>query len=437
MGKYRLDRRLGAGASADVWLGRDLVEDRKVALKLIPPSVVEEFGRDDIEYEARLAARLDHPNVLGVRNADWSGAWFLIATDVAQRSLDSYAAARRSVPLALSIIRDCSAGLAYAHSKRVLHRDIKPGNILIFPGRRAKLADFGTARFQYAKTMPLTEVGTLGYMAPEQAYGRPGYSSDVFSLGLTAYQLLTGVLPGWPFAWPLEAHDRFVKRVPKEVQPVLRRALQVHAPKRWATGVAFHEALERAMHRSEERKAKPRRRPSPKRRDTTPFELETRWFRRQYGAQLDLRFDCHACDGPISEAMTYCPWCGANDNSFREVTKQALVCPDCERGVRPEWTACPWCYRGRFEGNGQRPAPDPRAVRKCRKRGCGGQIRRYMRYCPQCKTKVVRPWSEPQLSKCGRCRWPVAPRWRFCPWCGRGQKQALSVSNGRRRSKSR
>jgi len=432
-----MDRRLGTGATADVWLGRDLVEDHKVAIKVIPPRVVDEFGRDDIEYEARLAARLNHPNILGVRNADWSGSNFLIVTDVAQRSLQGYAAARRSVPLALSIIRDCASGLAYAHDKRVLHRDIKPGNILIFPDRRAKLADFGTARFQYAKTMPLTEVGTLGYMAPEQAYGRPSYASDVFSLGLTAYQLLTGVLPGWPFAWPLEAHDRFVKRVPTEVQPVLRKALQVQAPKRWPNAIAFHEALERGIQRNAQRNAKPARKRINRRRETSPFELETRWFRRQYGAQLDLRFDCHACGGPISEAMKHCPWCGTDDNSFREVTKHALVCPDCERGVRPEWTACPWCYAGRFQGNGRRAPPDSRAERSCRKRDCDGQLRPYMRYCPSCKTKVVRPWTEPGLSKCGRCRWPVAPRWRFCAWCGRGQKQALSVSNGRRRAPSR
>ena len=422
LGKYRLDRRLGQGSSAEVWLGRDLVEDRRVAVKVIPPSVVEHFGPDEIEHEARMAARLDHPNVLGIRNADWTkDGHFLIVADVAQRSLDHYQSPRRSVPLALSIVRDAAAGLAHAHGKRVLHRDIKPANILIFPGRHARLADFGTARFAPRSNGIMTEVGTLGYMAPEQAYGKPRYASDVFSLGLTAYQLLTGVLPGWPFAWPLEAHDRFTKRVPKEVQPVIRRAVAVSVAKRWPNGQAFHEALERALTRIEQRElpagnGRPRRPPT---RKPSPFELETRWFRREYGAKLGLRFDCYRCGGPIAECMQHCPWCGSDANSFIEVTRAPMVCPECERGVLPEWKACPWCYDGRFQANGRTPPPDPQATRRCRKAGCSGQLRPFMRYCPQCKTKVKRPWSEPDLPPCPRCRWPSAPRWRFCAWCGR------------------
>jgi serine/threonine-protein kinase len=432
LGKYRLDRRIGEGASADVWLARDLVEGRRVAVKVIPPAVVAEFGADQIEEEARLAAKLDHPNILGIRNADWSDGHFLIVTDVAQRSLDRYVSARRSVPLALSIIRDAAAGLAYAHGRKVLHRDIKPANILIFPGRHAKLADFGTARFAPKKTGLLTEVGTFGYMAPEQAYGRPRYASDVFSLGLTAYQLLTGVLPTWPFEWPFEAHERFAQRVPKEVQPVIRRALEVRVARRWRDGQAFHEALERALQRAEQRELPARNGPTRRApsRKPSPFELETRWFRREFGARLGVLFDCYRCGGPISEAMTHCPWCGTDANSFIEVTRAPMVCPECERGVRPEWRACPWCYKGRFQGNGKTPPPDPRATRRCTKKGCSGQLRPYMRYCPMCKTKVKRVWREPDLPPCPRCRWPTAPRWRFCAWCGRRDAKALKV--GRR-----
>ena len=432
LGKYRLDRRIGQGASADVWLGRDLIEGRRVAIKIIPPSVVDYYGADEIEHEARMVARLDHPNILAIRNADWADDHFLIVTDVAKRSLEGYVSPRRSVPLALSIILDSAAALAHAHSKQVLHRDIKPANILIFDGRRAKLADFGTARFAPKKTGLMTEVGTLAYMAPEQAYGKPRYASDVFSLGLTAYQLLTGVLPTWPFEWPLEANDRFTARVPREVQPVIRRALAIKVSKRWANGQAFHAALERALFKVEQRDLAAKnghpRRARARTRQPTPFELETRWFRREYGTRLGLRCDCYRCGGPIAEAMPHCPWCGTDSNSFIEVTRFPLVCPECERGVRPEWKSCPWCYAGRLQGNGKAPPPDPQATRRCRRKGCSGQLRPFMRYCPVCKTKVKRPWTEPDLTPCKRCRWPTAPRWRYCAWCGRKDSGALQVA---------
>jgi len=139
-----------------------------------------------------------------------------------------------------------------------------------------------------------------------------------------------------------------------------------------------------------------------------------------------MRFACHRCDGPISEAMGVCPWCGSTENSFRHVSDYPLVCPECERGVRPEWTACPWCYRGRLQGNGRTPRPDPRAERRCSRPGCEGQLQPFMRYCPVCKQKPRRPWSHPDLpDRCPRCRWSVSREyWRFCPWCGRREPHA-------------
>jgi hypothetical protein len=255
----------------------------------------------------------------------------------------------------------------------------------------------------------------------------------VFSLGLTAYQLLAGVLPTWPFEWPLEAHDRFVRRVPKEVQPVIRRALEVPVAKRWRDGQAFHEALERALWRAEQRELPARNGPTRRApaRKPSPFELETRWFRREFGARLALRFDCYRCGGPIAESMQHCPWCGTDANSFIEVTRAPLVCPECERGVRPEWRACPWCYKGRFQGNGKQPPPDPRATRRCPKKGCSGQLRPFMRYCPMCKTKVTRAWRVPGLDRCRRCDWPTSDRWRFCPWCARRQREAPRIRPAR------
>jgi hypothetical protein len=292
--------------------------------------------------------------------------------------------------------------------------------VLIFADRRAALADFGVSRFAPGATVTVTDAGTFGYVAPEQAYGRPRLGSDVFSLGLIAYELLAGVLPTWPFEWPPAGHRRFLARVPPALRPVLRKAAVFDPRHRYADAVAFHHALERAFAKLEQ--PRPRRR--RKRRTQaalSPLALQADRFRRRFGAALELRYCCHRCDGPIAEAMQSCPWCGYRENSFREVTRYPLVCPACEHGVRAEWTECPWCHAGHFTGNGRSPRHDPSAARACAARGCNGQLRRFMRYCPLCKRKPGRPWSHPALpDRCSHCRGPVSHGFfRFCPWCGK------------------
>lgn len=436
LGKYRLERRIDRGASAEVWKARDTVEDRVVALKVVHEDAVEEWGRKAIEKEARIVSRLDHPNIVAVRNADWIDGRFIIASDLAVANLATWSRARRSGAVALQIIRDVAAGLAYAHEKRLIHRDVKPENIMIYADGHAALGDFGASRFSKGATRAAynTDAGTLGYMAPEQAYGRVRLASDVFSLGLIAYEVITGVLPMWPFEWPPERFDQFVLKVPEPVRPVLRKAARFDPERRYKDAVELHNALEQAFARAERPKPKqpPRRRLRPA--DPTPLEVHAEAFRRAHGKGLGLRYGCHRCGGPIAEVMQYCPWCGDGDNSFREITNASLVCPDCERGVRPEWNACPWCYSGRFVGNGRKPPRDPQAVRTCSARGCEGQLRPFMRYCPMCKQKPRRVWSHEHLpDRCPRCRWPTSHAFlRFCPWCGRREPRAGAFRARRR-----
>jgi hypothetical protein len=426
LGKYRLDRRVGSGAFAEVWKARDLVENRAVALKITGPEAVREWGRAAIEKEAQIASRLRHPNIAGIHNADWIDGRFVMATDLAQTSLARYPRVRRSAETALRVVCDVAAALAHEHAERVIHRDVKPENILIFTDGHAALTDFGASRLASNVPGTVTEAGTLGYLAPEQAYGRAGLSSDVFSLGLIAYEILTGYLPTWPFEWPFASHDRFVAKVPEPVRPVLRRAAEFDPRRRWPDGGALHAALLRALAQARQeprRGRRPRRRPEAQ---PSPLALQAEAFRRSHGRALELHYRCRRCSGPIAESMRVCPWCGTSDNSFRELTRYALVCPDCENGVRPEWNACPWCYVGRFVGNGRRPPHDPRAVRRCGRRGCEGQLRPFMRYCPLCKWRSRRPWTLPDLpDRCPRCRWPTSHAFlRFCPWCGRREARA-------------
>jgi hypothetical protein len=429
LGKYRLDRRLGQGSFADVWKARDLVEGVTVALKIAHPAAVSEWGHAAIEQEARIATRLRHPNIVAVRNADWVDGHFTMATDLAKSNLAEYRLARRSARTGLRVIREVAQGLAHAHGQRVLHRDVKPENIMIFADGRAALGDFGASRFAAPATRAYTEAGTFGYIAPEQAYGRARFSSDVFSLGLIAYEVLTGFLPTWPFEWPPERYRTFTSKVPEPVRPVLKKAAQFDPGRRYADARLFSEALERAFAEVDAHaQTAPRRRRKPREPDPSPLAVSAEAFRRAHGRGLELRFRCHRCDGPVAEPMTHCPWCGSAGNSFTHLTSATLVCPDCEKGVRPEWTACPWCYAGRFEGNGRRPPPDARAARTCSRPGCEGQLRPFMRYCPVCKRKVKRVWSHPDLpDRCPRCRWPTSHAYfRFCPWCGRRERRAGS-----------
>jgi serine/threonine-protein kinase len=429
LGKYRLEKRIGRGAFAEVWKARDKVENRIVALKLTHADTVAEWGRERIEHEARIASRLDHPGIVSVRNADWVDGRFVIASDLAKCNLYEYTRARRSANVALEVIREVASGLAYAHERKIFHRDVKPENILIFDDGRAALSDFGASRFARGAERTVTEAGTLGYMAPEQAYGRGRLTSDVFSLGLIAYEVLTGVLPSWPFSWPPPGFDRFETKVPEALRPVLRKAAQFDPRRRYPDAVDLYVALERAFNQAQKSRAEPKpTRPRTRKPAPSPLAVQADAFRRAHGKGLGMRFACYRCEGPIAETMPYCPWCGSAENSYRDLTSFPLVCPDCEKGVRPEWSVCPWCYPGRFESNGRIPPKDPEATRKCASRSCEGQLRPFMRYCPLCKRKPKRNWSHPDLKdRCPRCRWPTSHAFmRFCPWCGRREPRAGS-----------
>jgi hypothetical protein len=426
LGKYRLERRLGRGGFAEVWKARDAVEKRDLALKITHRDGVEEFGRDAIELEARIASRLRHPNIATARNADWIDGRFIIATDLAESNLADCKRIRRSSRLALQVVRDVAAGLSFAHQNKILHRDVKPENILIYADGRAALADFGASKFAKGAGQTFTEAGTLGYMAPEQAYGRPRYSSDVFSLGLIAYEQLTGILLSWPFEWPPQRHERFEAKVASPLRSILRKAAEFDPSHRYKNGQEFHEALEKGFARFEAQSTTVVRKRPEKKAPPSPLAVQAEAFRRAHGRKLGMRFSCHRCDGPIAEEMMHCPWCGSGENSFRDITSHQLVCRECERGVLPEWKACPWCYPGRFQGNGRAPRADPSTLRSCSNKKCSGKLRQFMRYCPLCKQKTRRVWSHPELpDRCPRCRWPTSHAFmRFCPWCGRHERRA-------------
>jgi hypothetical protein len=202
MDRYRLTRRLGSGAFGTVWSARDERLDRDVAVKVLPR---ERVIHARFEREARAAARLQHPAIVTLYEAavDDEGA-YLVSELVRGRTLDALLEqGKLSDHQILEIGVSLCDALAHAHSQGVIHRDVKPSNVLV-PGRRsgagdcAKLTDFGVAHVIGGAALTHTGdvVGTLAYMAPEQAEGREaGPEADLYSLALVLYEALTGVNP--------------------------------------------------------------------------------------------------------------------------------------------------------------------------------------------------------------------------------------------------
>ncbi len=198
LGRYVLGPAIGRGATAVVHRARDIVTDETVAVKVVP---VELDLAPRVRAEVRAAGRLDHPRIVALR--DWGEdreCLYLVWDLVEGRSLAEWL--RAPEPLGdgavVRVGEDVFAALAHAHARGVVHRDVKPANILIDEEGRAHLSDFGVARLSGESGLTMTGgvVGTVAYMSPEQARGAPvGPGSDVYSASLVVYEGLTGHNP--------------------------------------------------------------------------------------------------------------------------------------------------------------------------------------------------------------------------------------------------
>ena len=413
LGKYRLEAQVGTGGSCEVWRAHDCVEDIKVALKIPLVGLGGQRDNQQVFREVRLVAKLRHPHIMPIKNADIIDGYAVLATELSVGTLEE-----RSRPMSvrriLWIMLQVLDGLAYAHRHRVVHCDVTPNNIFLFPNGRAALGDFGISLKVKGRMVTVEDFGTPGYVSPEQAYGKPIYQSDCFAVGLILYEYLTGVLPRWPFRWPPRGHRRLRDRTTLALQAFLRRALELDPQRRFAQGeemrTALMDAIPKRLLPGVASKAHERRKLDWRRvrRDT---------FLKRYGKVLSSGLCCVDCGEPIAESMAVCPWCGSERNRFDSTTAFSHVCLDCHKGVLPEWRFCPWCYGAGFASPSSTTTKGVRYHGHCTH--CHGPLMRFMRYCPWCHRKVHKPWQvRPFGEVCTRCGWSVdGDLWTYCPWC--------------------
>ena len=263
-GRYRLDRRLGAGGMSTVFLAIDTVLERQVAVKLL----AEHLADDEVfvmrfRHEALAAARLQHPNIVQVFDSgqdEGSHRHYIVMEYVDGPSCSDLLREHGQLGIedTVRIVVEACHGLDYAHRAGVVHRDVKPGNLLISNETGAvKLADFGIAKAaeQTRVTQVGSVLGTAAYLSPEQAQGKEaGPASDIYSLGVCAYQLLTGRLP-YEYSSLTELalkqqNEGFepIRHFRREVPPELDRAIQLTLSRdpeaRYGSALELAEALE-------------------------------------------------------------------------------------------------------------------------------------------------------------------------------------------------
>jgi eukaryotic-like serine/threonine-protein kinase len=275
--RYRLERKIGTGGMADVWLAQDLELDRRVALKILhsrfaqDQEFVERFRR-----EASSAGGLQHPNVVAVYDrGEFRDSYYIAMEYVEGDSLKDLIKQGMTVPAAVEVIRQVLEAARFAHKKGIVHRDMKPHNILIDGEGRARVTDFGIARAGSSEiTQTGSVMGTAQYLSPEQAQGKDvTEASDIYSIGVVLYEALTGHVP-FEADSPVAVALKQVQEVPRrpstlnpEVSPaldaVVMRALAKQPERRFKDAKAFINGLDEAEEQPD----------NPRREDTAAYPV--------------------------------------------------------------------------------------------------------------------------------------------------------------------
>jgi len=260
-GRYAVEREIGRGGMATVYLAQDLKHRRPVAVKILHPHIAAQLGTDRFLREIQIAARLSHPHILAlIDSGEADGLLYYIMPYIQGESLrDRMVRGKLPLEEALQITRHVASALGYAHNQGVVHRDIKPENVMLHEGE-AMVTDFGIAKAVSAAgnenlTQTGSTVGTPAYMSPEQASGEGDLDgrSDLYSLGCMAYELLAGVPPFTGTNAQAIIMKRFAENppplraanpgVPDNVERAIARAMERQPADRFATTLQFAQAL--------------------------------------------------------------------------------------------------------------------------------------------------------------------------------------------------
>jgi CheY-like chemotaxis protein/predicted Ser/Thr protein kinase len=256
IGRYQLEEQIGKGGMGVVYLARDPALDRPVAVKMLRDDILAAAPGDSREprerfaREARAVARLSHPNIVTIFDVgEDEGRPFIVMEFLSGETLARLVSADQALPLRrrLELMEQLCRGLAHAHDAGIVHRDVKPSNLIVTTDGVLKILDFGIARLKSRlavqhETQTTTVIGTLAYMAPEQLAGEPGdVRSDVFAAGAVFYELLsrrrarpvTGMLPRELLAQRPEPIARLCPELPPDLVAIVDKALQLDPEARY------------------------------------------------------------------------------------------------------------------------------------------------------------------------------------------------------------
>lgn len=317
LGKYQILERLGSGGFGTVYLAEDKLLNRKVALK-VPHHQQDEQG---LLQEPRIMASLKHPNIVELITVEQKDeTFFMVMEYVEGESLDRLIRRERTLsPVrALEISIDVASAIAFAHSHKVIHRDLRPANILLDGVGLAKVTDFGTSRLLVTQDLfARTRIGSPPYMAPEHFRGRAVFQSDIWSMGISMYEMLTGTVPFYD-ADPVKIAQAFQNQpivapylknqaVPKAFSEVVMKALCVNLGERYLSSNALLDDLKRVRDGLNKDTRPYGALPSTPRVSSTPSNASMPASASMARTQPRL---CRFCYRPLPRNATTCPSCG-------------------------------------------------------------------------------------------------------------------------------
>jgi serine/threonine protein kinase len=314
LGKYRILEPLGSGGFGTVYLAEDTWIDKRVALK-VPHRQTLDFG--ELLREPRLLAALNHPNIVTVVTAEkQDGVFFIVMEYVPGETLETIIMRQGALDLNVALDYTCQIvnAVEHAHKQNVIHRDLRPANVFVTERGLLKVGDFGTSRFLELAAHGTTVIGSPPYMAPEQFDGKAVFASDLYSVGVTMYQMLTGVLPyELPAPSDLErlrtgelVSSARLKNpaIPPAIDAIVLRALKADVSARYQHAEEILTdilAVRRAPARAAAGHTPSTPAPTPVRR---PAPAEVR------GPEAVANRFCWNCRKPLPSRSGRCPFCG-------------------------------------------------------------------------------------------------------------------------------